>query len=68
MDRIAERCPPDVDPALSLRTPANLQLVKAGRELHRFWVAKAMLDDAGTDAAWAGFVEAWEAAGEKAAE
>jgi spermidine synthase len=59
IDRLLAQCPPDRDPMLALRTPANRRLVVAGAELHRFWLAKAMEESQKANKAWSLYVREW---------
>ncbi len=59
VDTLLSRCPPDADPMLVQRSPANRRLVTAGAALHRFWLEKAMGNHAQMATAWTRFVREW---------
>jgi spermidine synthase len=59
IDTILQHCPPESDPMLARRSAANKRLVRAGAELHRFWVAKAMNQPRNAATAWTYFVAEW---------
>lgn len=59
VDTLLERCPPEFDPMLARRSAANRHLVRAGAELHRFWLAKAMGQPRQATTVWQQFVAEW---------
>ncbi len=59
VDSLLARCPPDSDPMLANRSAANRRLVRAGAELHRFWVARAMEQPGNAAVAWQRFTREW---------
>lgn len=66
IDRIQAICPPDTDPMLTRRTPANRRLVAAGTELYRSWLGRAEGNEQKAYKAWTLFLREWtdqEAAG-----
>ncbi len=59
VDRILQHSPPETDPMLSQRSAANRRLVRAGAELHRFWLARAMNRPRQAADAWQKFSLEW---------
>ena len=52
-------CPPDRDPLLAKRTPANRRLPLAGQAFHRARIAQVNDDAEATRSAWEKFVAEW---------
>jgi spermidine synthase len=59
IDELIRRCPPETDPVLARRSNVNRRLARAGAELHRFWVCRAVEDESGAADAWARFAREW---------
>lgn len=59
VESLLAHCPPDADPMLENRSATNRRLVRAGAELHRFWLAKAMNQPRQATTAWKQFVAEW---------
>ncbi len=59
VDRIIAHSPPETDPMLMNRSVANRRLVRAGTELHRYWVTRAMQQPQMASRAWQTFSREW---------
>ncbi len=59
VDRVQGRTPPDEDPLLASRSPANRQLPLAGSAFHRGWIARVHDDEQKWIAEWEKFLDHW---------
>jgi hypothetical protein len=62
VDRLQARTPPDQDPLLANRSPADRKLPLAGSAFHRGWIARARGDEQRWMAEWETFLSEWTAA------
>lgn len=59
VDKVQALCPPDRDPLLSKRTPANRRLPLAGSAFHRARIAEVKGDPEASRKSWQQFVTEW---------
>ena len=59
VEKVHAICPPDRDPLLANRTPANRRLPLAGQAFHRARIAEVAGDTDATRQAWQRFVSEW---------
>ena len=65
VEEIQRRSPPDTDPLLVNRTPANRRLPVAGTAFHRARLWEVMGDEEACKQAWENFVGEWTGPGER---
>lgn len=61
MDRLMERCPPELDPLWEDHPEENRHLIRAGLAFHRAMVSKVKGDVAVLDDEWSLFLKEWTA-------